>query len=361
MKSKILRNLIIAILILAGLYFVISRFTEMEQIVEVLRRATPLWLGLAVLVEGLWFLDSGMAWQANYRLMGVEEQLKHLVWLHPAANFFLAVIAPSGGASAMAAYIADAKRRNQPTPRVLIAFITYFLFDYLAVLSAVMLGIIVLVRRHKLTWGEITAASILAIIAIVIIILLYIGMRWPKMLGRILAWFVRAGNWISGLFKKKPRIHVRQAYAFADEASQAVAVMRTQPGKWIKPFVLAVINKGLMITILYFLFLAFKVPATAGSVVAGFAIGYLFNIVSPTPLGLGIVEGIMTVTLRSLGVNIEEAAILTLAFRGVTFWVPFFAGMISFRFVTKSRPKDLVMDDPGQQLETGVRNPDELD
>ena len=45
------------------------------------------------------------------------------------------------------------------------------------------------------------------------------------------------------------------------------------------------------------MFFAFDVDFTPATVVAGFSIAYLFLIVSPTPAGIGIVEGVMTVAL----------------------------------------------------------------
>jgi hypothetical protein len=58
-------------------------------------------------------------------------------------------------------------------------------------------------------------------------------------------------------------------------------------------------------------------PSSAGS-----AIAYLFLVISPTPAGIGIVEGIMPLALSSLNVPWSQAIIVTLAYRGVTFWFP---------------------------------------
>ena len=67
---------------------------------------------------------------------------------------------------------------------------------------------------------------------------------------------------------------------------------------------------------------AFEVPFTAGTIIGGFSISYLFLIVSPTPSGIGIVEGIMPLALSSLSVPWSQAVIITLAYRGITFWLP---------------------------------------
>jgi glycosyltransferase 2 family protein len=90
----------------------------------------------------------------------------------------------------------------------------------------------------------------------------------------------------------------------------------------------------LLVVVLLLIFLAFNIAFSIGTLVAGFGIAYLFVIVSPTPFGLGIVEGVMTLTLHSLRVPLEAATVITLAFRGLTFWLPWIFGMAAFRGIT---------------------------
>jgi uncharacterized protein (TIRG00374 family) len=67
--------------------------------------------------------------------------------------------------------------------------------------------------------------------------------------------------------------------------------------------------------------------------IASFSIGYLFYIVSPTPSGVGFVEGAMTLILTSLGLSLAISIVITLAFRGVTFWLTVLYGMLAMRWV----------------------------
>jgi len=54
-------------------------------------------------------------------------------------------------------------------------------------------------------------------------------------------------------------------------------------------------------------------------------------IVSPTPAGLGFFEGSLTLVLTSMDIPIGYAAIITLAYRGITFWLTLLFGVISLR------------------------------
>jgi hypothetical protein len=74
--------------------------------------------------------------------------------------------------------------------------------------------------------------------------------------------------------------------------------------------------------------------------VGGFSIGYLFLIVSPTPAGVGVVESILPVALNSLRVPWAAAVLITLVYRGITFWFPLAVGGIAFRLLER-QPKSL--------------------
>jgi len=100
----------------------------------------------------------------------------------------------------------------------------------------------------------------------------------------------------------------------------------------VVPGVLALLGKVLLIGVLAATFMAFRQPFSAGTLIAGFSIGYLFLIVSPTPSGLGFVEGVMPLTFMALGVPRTSAVLITVAYRGLTFWLPFGYGFIAFRF-----------------------------
>jgi uncharacterized protein (TIRG00374 family) len=82
---------------------------------------------------------------------------------------------------------------------------------------------------------------------------------------------------------------------------------------------------------LYCLFLAFHQGISLGPLVAGFAVGTLFVNISPVPQGIGIVEGTMTLVYTSLGVPGESALVVTLAFRGLSLWLPLALGFFFLR------------------------------
>ncbi len=110
--------------------------------------------------------------------------------------------------------------------------------------------------------------------------------------------------------------------------------LRALPQRWrtlIKPFLFAFANKMLLMGVLTVIFLAFRIPFSAGTIIGGYSITYLFTVISPTPSGIGIVEGVMPLALSSMNVPWSQAVIATLAYRGITFWFPLGVGAWALR------------------------------
>jgi uncharacterized protein (TIRG00374 family) len=97
----------------------------------------------------------------------------------------------------------------------------------------------------------------------------------------------------------------------------------------------SLLNKALLCGVLMCIFLAFAIPFSAGTVVGGFSISQLFYYISPTPGGVGVVEGLFPIILRALNVPYAKATLVTLVYRLLTFWLTFGIGFFCFRTLQK--------------------------
>lgn len=208
----------------------------------------------------------------------------------------------------------------------------FLLLDQAAFLVILALGLIVLVRRNDLNAGEISASLFLLAIAVTYATVLYVGYRSArKKLGNLLAKFVRGINRVVRRFRKENYLSEVRAHEFAHEIADGFSGLTEQPSSLIRPVLWGIFDKGLLMLVLTCSFLAFEVPFSAGTIIAGFSMAYLFLIVSPTPSGIGIVEGLMPIALSSLNVNWSQAVVITLLYRAVTFWFPLGVGAWAFR------------------------------
>jgi uncharacterized protein (TIRG00374 family) len=332
-----MRKIIIALVLFLAIVFVIFRFSELKNILDTLHRSNYRWLIVAVVIELIWLFNSAADYGSLFRLVGLREKIPHLVLVATAANF-VNVIAPSVGIGGMAIFLDDAARRNHSTGKVTVVGVLFILFDYLAFFCVLSLGFLVLIRRNNLNAGELTAAAILLAIAAGVAFLLYLGYKSARRLGNALAWLARLVNRILRPFIHRNYIQEERAHHFADEAADGIAMLRGKRKELLWPFLFASTNFVLLICVLAFTFLAWGTPFTVGTLVGGFAIAYLFLIVSPTPSGLGVVEGVMTIALNTLRVEWAAAALITLTYRFITFWFPLVVGAVAFR-ILGGKPK----------------------
>jgi hypothetical protein len=332
-----------------GILLVIFSFSEIENIVKTLKQSDWRLWGLALVVELIWLYNLATSFRALYRLMGIEEDSRHLFWMASAANL-INVVAPSAGIGGMAIFLDDAKRRNHPTGHVTVVGALFVLYDYFAFLCVLALGWVVLIRRNNLNAGEITASFIMLGLAIGLTLLLYLGYKSGDALGRALAGLVRFINRLFNPFIHRPYLSEESAHRYAFEISDGLLTIKGKRKEMIWPFLFALNNKAILLIILALSFLTYQVPFTAGTLVAGLSIANLFLIVSPTPAGLGFVEGALTIALNTMRVPLGSAAVITLTYRAVTFWFPLAVGALALRHLHITRQSGVEVE--VQEVET---------
>ena len=333
-----MRKLVIVIVIFLGIALFLLSFSELKTIGDTLQHSNWTFLAVALFFECLWLYNIAVNYSLLYRLVGLQEDKKRLLLVSTAATF-VNVVAPTAGIGGMAVFIDDAKRRNHSSGRVAVVGALFVLFDYVAFLCVLALGWVVLIRRNNLNTGEITASLILLGLAISFAVLIYLGYRSAAALGSALAWMARLFNRILRPFIHREYLSQVRAHEFAEEMAEGLSTIRGRKKNLIWPFLFALNSKALLICVLAFTFLAFGTPFSVGTLVGGFSIGYLFLIVSPTPSGLGIVEGMLTVALNTLRVKLDAAVLITLTYRALTFWFPLAVGGVAFRLL-QGKPKE---------------------
>lgn len=325
-----MKKFLVVVILFLGIAVVVLSFGELETIMLTLQKAHLRYFILAILIQVTWFFTTGRMYQSVYRLLGMDESISNLSRIAAAANF-INIVAPTAGMGGVALFAAEARGRGHPTGKVTVAAALFLSLDHAAFLFILSLGLIVLFRRNDLTAGDISASLFMLGIAISYAFILYLGYRSEEKLGNLLAKLVRGINRTVKLFRKENYLSEDRAHEFAHEVSEGFSGLTEKPSSLLRPIFWGILDKVLLMLVLACAFLSFEVPFTIGTIIAGFSIAYLFLIVSPTPSGIGIVEGLMPVALSSLNVDWSQAVVITLTYRTVTFWVPFGIGAWAFR------------------------------
>jgi uncharacterized protein (TIRG00374 family) len=329
-NDLLMRKFILIVVLFLGVALVILSFGELQTIVQTLKQANFLFVALALLLEGAWFVVVGRMYRSVYNLLGIDDSTRNLTII-AAAVTFVNTVTPMAGIGGIALFAAEARRRGHPTGKATVAGPLFLLFDETSFLVVLGLGMIVLFRRGNLSAGEITASLILLAIACALAFFLYLGYRSAHRLGDALAAIARFINRIARGMLHRDYLSEERAHVFADEIGEGLSGLTEKPKSLLEPVWYGLIAKALLMGILMCSFWAFEVEFTAGTIVGGFSIAYLFLIVSPTPSGIGVVEGVMALALSSLRVVWSQAVIITLVYRAITFWVPLGVGALAFR------------------------------
>jgi uncharacterized protein (TIRG00374 family) len=327
-----MRKFIVAIVLLLGIIYITWRLAEVQAIVGTLRQGDWRFVILAFFLVGALTFNIAMSFRTIYRSIGLEVNVNNLIPVVVAAQF-VNVVAPAAGMSGMVVFLAEARRRNYSPGKTTIGAALYILFDYAAFFCVLTIGLFVLFRRNNLNAGELVATAMLLGVAIFIAFMIYLGLRSSVQLGNALSWIAHLVNLILRPFLHRTYLSEERAREFAQEAADGLQELRWDPKKLFLPGFLALTKFGCLISILLVSFLAFKVNVSPGTLIAGFSIAYLFLIISPTPSGLGIVEGVLTLSLNSMYIPLGAAAVVTMAYRGFTFWLPLVLGMVAFRWL----------------------------
>ena len=329
-----MRKFIFSLILFLGAAFVYLSFSELENILHTLQQGNFWFILLALLVQGAWFLVAGLIYQALYRALDMNDTVYRFSLLAASATF-VNIVTPSAGVGGVAVFISDARRNGQPVGKVTVANMLYLFLDYMAFLVVLALGLLILFRRNDLGPTELAASGVMFAIAAGLGFMLYLGSRSAEALGNALAWMARLINRILKPFLHRDYLSEPRAHEFAHEMADDLKSLPEKVRNLRTPLFYSFLSKALLMCVLLSIFFAFQVPFSAGTIVGGFAISYLFLIVSPTPSGVGIVEGIMPLALSSLRVPWSDAVIITLAYRGITFWLPLAFGAVAFRMLER--------------------------
>lgn len=311
---------------------IISRTAELSTLIRVFAGALPLWLLLALLLQVAFTLNQGALYQAVFRLLDAFVPLRTAVHL-ALVMAFASLASPAGTAAGVVYFVAAASERGLPVSRAFWASLTYYLFDYSAFLIVLVAGLLVLVFHHDLHASQVIAvgllfAAVLAGAAVVLRAVLH-----PARVRSLLAGPARVVDRLGERLFRRPLLGADRVDRWAGELQEVLTIARQRPDRAGRPLVLALVSQGISLATLAAAFWAIGYRIHPGVLVAGYAVGALFMIVSITPSGVGVVEGVMTVTFSSLFVPLETAVAATLLFRLFTFWLPILAGFLALRFL----------------------------
>jgi phosphatidylglycerol lysyltransferase len=314
-------------LAVAFVWLVVSHFTEVKKLADTLAQGQWQWVLFAAALQVVYYLIFTASYQAAFRTLGIKRRVWELVPV-TLGSLFINVVAPTASTAGAALFVDDAARHGHSPARAATAILLQLVADFSAFLLVLATGMVVLFINHDLQVYEIIGAAILLLLTVVLASVLLLGIWRPGLVEGLLRWVQALINHVGGWFGHPNLLHADWASTNAADLTVASQAVTQYPSRLARLLLVMLAAYIVDLASLYVLFHAFGQAIGLGTLVAGFAMGVLFWIVSPIPQGIGLVEGIMTLTYTSLGIPAETAAIVSLSFRGLTFWLPLVLGFV---------------------------------
>jgi phosphatidylglycerol lysyltransferase len=306
-KKRPFWQLVLATLVLVlTIYFVKNERGEVHHIKEKLSEAIPLYVILGIIFTGFYIAINGLMYQMSFR------SVHQKVGLWPAIDLYLkrnliSVFLPAGGFSSMAFFTKPMEKAGASKVQIYFASYIYALSGLLSVVVVAVPALGYLLLKHQLRSFEIYA---------------FIGLIVLCALAGYGAWSFFTKGWVFRLLSEaKP------------DLSLLIDELRSQDFS-VKYFILTVLSSVLIeitgIIHVYLALYAIGAIPTLESAIIGYIVMVMLLVASPFLRGLGAIEVSMTLVLTSYGFSTVDAASSTLLFRLFEFWLPLFAGVISF-------------------------------
>jgi len=331
------KNWILLLLTALFIYVIVTRYKELVQLKTTVAQG-QLWLVVAaMLVQLVYYVAFSWSYQSAFDTVEIETRTRDLIPVM-LGSLFVNVVVPAGGAGGMALFTEDLARRGKPVARSAAGMLLQVISDFTAFTLALIPGLVFLFTKHDLKSYEIVTAIIMILITAGLSSILLIGIWRPGWLHRLFGWSRRTANWIFGRLNRSLALAEDWEEKNADEFGEASKAVASHPWRLLRTVGAALLAHLLDILTLYLIFRAFNQPVHLGVLLAGYGIGILFWVISITPQGIGVVEGMMTLTLSSLGIPTAVAATVALVFRGLTFWTPMVLGFFAIQRLRTFKP-----------------------
>jgi phosphatidylglycerol lysyltransferase len=280
--------------------------TELHSVSKVLFSASQGWIIAGLSLVLIYILLQGLMYVTSFSSVNAKLNLWDAVVLFLKRNF-ISVFIPAGGISSLAFFGNTIEKKGVSRSQIYFASSIYAFVGILSVIIVAVPAFLFAVT------GNNTGQS-----------------KWYALLGAILILLLIYYIYKSLLGKKSAyRILIRlypDAEVLIDEMSNNKIVLK----HFIYTVIVSVLIEFAGIAHVYIAMAALNFSPSLSAAIIAYIIVVLFLIISPFLRGLGAIEVSMSYILVHAGYSNIESIAITLLFRFFEFWLPLFAGVISF-------------------------------
>ncbi len=332
MKTKIkFWPIFSGIILIAFFVVLVIKFSDLEEFYNVLKQGIWYYIFTLFLIEIIFLADQAIIFKELFKVYNVKTTIRKVSKVFLASNFTNLAL-PSVGIAGLTIFSqAGPEIFKVKRSQAMVINLLYYLINYGTFIILMVIGLIILLTLNKLQVYHFIATSLMLIFVFAGSSIFWIGYKNKNQLSKLLNLIAKFINFFGSKILKKEIITQENLINIQNEILYIISVYKKRKNIFSEPVIYSFLGHILQIFILYICFLAFGFEPKIYAVVVGYIFSVVFVMVSPTPSGIGIVEPIMAVTMSSFDIPIQTATISTLAFRGISFWFPFFIGFYASR------------------------------
>jgi phosphatidylglycerol lysyltransferase len=289
-----------------AIFFIKNEHIELLQIKDQLYQSHPGYIALGIVLTVMYIVLQGQMYVHSFNALQKKIPLSTSIRLFLKRNL-VSVFLPAGGFSSLVFFTKEVEGYGATKSQIHLAST---LFAFCGILSVVIVGLPVIgftLLFHNLQMAELLAFGFLITLTIGFIL----GMRSVAMQGRAYRWISKAMPSTAVILNEMISHKIdRKQFLMTLLASVAIEVVG--------------------IVHLYVAMLALGLTPSWPAAFIGYIVMVILLIASPFLRGLGAIEISLTYILGQFGFPVVAAATITLLFRLFEFWLPLFAGIVSF-------------------------------
>jgi hypothetical protein len=289
------------------LYYLVRNREDLVMVGRVILEGTWYWILGALLLQVLHYIAHGSALRAGFAAVSIERRKRDCVSITLAA-LAVNVAAPSMNVAGAAFVVDEAKKHGFSAVKSVAAVAITVLTDGMVFICGSILVAILLFSKQELSPSVLL--GIMFLTAIILSLMTYGIYLWKR---------PHRANWLFGVLGKERALRWKEEWG-------ALTSMKIPSGKFWHVGICEFWSHVTNLLSLVLLFMAFGIDPINLIPIVAYMVSVLFVIFSPTPMGIGFAEGGMALTMVGMGVPEAQATAITIAFRGLSFWLPLLFG-----------------------------------
>lgn len=322
------------IVMVAFVWYLIGHFGQAKEILQVLSTGKWYWIALAIITQICYYPIYSIFADHIFQIFNVNFTPKKILPIFMASKF-TDVALPISTFGMIAIFVRHAKGHDESPLRVGIGTSFVLIFEVLAFITVTTVVLALLYfTGHPIAYALVTFLFLVVVITLLVIFVIRVAI-YKKAPNKLFLWIVKVLSRMAG----QKHVDMKEIESIFMEIGADISANKQKiwPG-----YRFSLLAQLFNVLTFLFVFLAFTGNLNIMAVLAGYAIGLLFTVVSITPQGIGPAEAAIIATLHSFGLDISQSAVITLAFRGLLYWLPVFPGFWAFQrleFAQKSSAK----------------------